>query len=1420
MLTTTEMTNQIRRKLFTLAFCTIIYTLNVLAAPVNQMISNYLTVDDGLTSNKVYDMLQDDDGYIWLGTAYGLCRYDGYRFTNYYFLGSGDFTQQANLGNLFADKENNLLWVRTAVYTYACYDLAHKQFINFAGDHDIHKSYRRCMFAKSGFWMYDDTQIRQVMYDKGNFECHDYQQDDGTFPKEKIIRLVEDNAGNIWVITEKSVFTIGKDHKLAKQIQGIPISRGCAWGDKVYLLTKDNRVLVYGTDKKRKSILTIPENLTKVGSQNGNFVWQDKWVIFTEDKTLVMNFSTQEFSTPSDCQIGYNAILLDEFDGNYCVSGGGTLFIFPSKGNVKRLDLMNNLNITTGRNRKFSTTQGPDGKFYIASYGNGLFVYDPVTETLEHHLQSDPRPLIASDYLLDIMFDSSGLLWVSQEDAGVACIHITEKIEDSYLRPAPQNPTNGANHIYMLYRKKNGEVMVSTRDNNLYSLNPENCEFKHETVFKSSPFTYIIDQDGHTWVGTRNNGLYIDGQQYSRLDTLHYFPAVAVYDVAVDKKRRIWIATWEQGLLLTQYPARGDLQLTQFLNSDMNENRINDIDIDQKGRMWIATYNGLYSVDTNKEHITKEDFLCYNIQNKMLPINEIHCMMVASDGTLWIGGMGTGALHLNVENVKKPVVETIGTKQGLPNYNIYSFAEDQDGNIWIATEGKLARLSKESGAIDSYQLGDDIQSSLYSHNCAVRLDNGKLLFGTANGIVVVNPKAVGDKKSIVHSVATTCLAVNGTIISQGEEWSKLFDGSQLQLSHNQNTLKFYFSNFAYDNIQSSMYQFYLEGFEKDWNEPTIESSVEYGNLPPGRYTFHLRSVNGNQTDSQETTLDIRICQPWWNTWWAWMLYLVLAAAIAYYVYKNWHERFNLHQQMKLEKQLTKFRIDFFTHVAHEFRTPLSIITGAASKMSESNPQSVTKKAVQTVKRGSRRLSQLVNQLLEFQKVNTESLRLRVEESDIVGFIRDIFQDFWNMAQQREQNITFTPFTKQYMVAFDKHIVDTVVYNLLSNAIKYTPEKGTITMKLTKEGEQLLLTVEDNGPGISEERQQKLFHPFMEGEVSPGGIGIGLYTSYKMAEKHHGSLKYQQLNSGSQFTFTLPADSSPYTSDDFKTVEAIDQSAKKERSDDPMIRELMPVAMNNHTVVVIEDDPDMLDMILSELSVYFKTEGFTEGQKGYDGVVKVKPSLVLCDVTLGDTTGFEIVRQIKNNEQTAHIPVIMLTGHGGEDYIIRGYKAGADDYMVKPCNFHVLVARMAQLIKWGEQSKANAELVKGDENKSSAKDDKTGGSAILTSRSDKLFLEKMQSLMEQHIDDPDFTMDQLAQLMNMGRTKFYGKAKELTGMSPNKYLLAERMKLAGKLLYEGNLTVSEVCYRVGIQDLSYFNKCFKAAYGVTPSKYGK
>ena len=1389
-----------------------------------RIVSDYISVDEGLSSNKVYDLLQDPEGYMWMGTSYGLCRFDGYGFENFYSLGYDGYKDQANMGNLYLDSLNNLLWARTAAYTYSCYDLTRKCFVDYSCGKGVYNNYRRNLFLNNGICMYDEGRIRIVRYDNGGFSCNDFTSENGSLPKGTVIRMMEDGKGNLWAVMNDAVVRIEGDQDVKTVVSGRPVSRGCSWKGNCYILTKDNHVLMYGADGKQKKDIPIPAAMAKTGGQNGNFIWNGKWVLFAEYATIMMDFQTGTFSLPADCQMS-NAILLDEFDGNVTVSDGGTLYIFTNKGTVRKLDLMTGVSFTSGRNRKFTTVKGKDGRYYIASYGNGLFVYNADSDKLEHYRDSDERPLIVTNYLLDIVTDRSGCIWVSQEDAGIARLHLTEKIDEGFLYPNPGGTDVSSNHICMMYSTKDGTVMVSARDNKLYRLSPDTGIFTYVRDFSSSPFAFVIDRQNHTWVGTRRSGVFIDNQQYSRLDSLHYFPAPAVYDIAVDPLNRIWIATWEHGLLKTGFPEDGKLDYEQFLNADMNENRINDIDIDRNGRMWIATYNGIYTVDATKKKVAKNDFKCYNTQNGLLPFNEIHCMMVASDGTLWVGGMGTGALRLNVSDVDQPKVESVGVKQGLPNPNVYSFAEDKNGNVWVATEGKLVRLSKQNGIINVYELSGDIQSNIYSQNCAVQSSDGHLLFGTGNGIVSVDPTAVAEHKEEKHRPSFTSVMVNGLTVSQNREWQKYFKEDKLSLAHYENTLKIEFSSFDYEHIQSSMYQCYLEGYEKEWNEASTDNSVEYGNLPPGRYTFHLRSVDGGKAGDEETSMAIVIHQPWWNTWWAWLLYLAVAGAIAYYLYKNWSERFRLHRQVKLEKQLAKFRVDFFTSVAHEFRTPLSIITGAADKLQPDEPATVTRKTVQTVKRGANRLSQLVNQLMEFRKVDSDGVKLRVEEGDIIGFVRDIYQDFWNAAQQRKQTLSFTPFEKRYVMCFDKHIVDTVVYNLLSNAVKYTPEGGAIDVKirLDKQANRVNILVGDNGPGISEERQAKMFKPFMQGDASPGGIGVGLYTSFRLAQKHKGGLAYDKQEKGSLFTFSIPSEN-VYTTEEFNSADLQNEPEKKERISDAAIRELMPKAINDYMAVVIEDDPDMLDLIVGELSVYYKCKGFSSGQTGLDGVLRLKPSIVVCDVSLGDMKGFDVVRKIKDHADTAHIPVIMLTGHGGESYQIKGYKAGADDYMVKPCNFNVLIVRMAQLIQWGIQAKAAADAVQEKAKQKSSqhgerKEEKESGT-IITSRSDHLFLEKLRQIMAQHISDSNFSMGQCAQLMNMGRTKFYGRAKELIGMSPNKYLLSERMRAAAELLYTGDYTVSEVSYRVGIGDMSYFNKVFKATYGVNPSKYGK
>jgi DNA-binding response OmpR family regulator len=338
---------------------------------------------------------------------------------------------------------------------------------------------------------------------------------------------------------------------------------------------------------------------------------------------------------------------------------------------------------------------------------------------------------------------------------------------------------------------------------------------------------------------------------------------------------------------------------------------------------------------------------------------------------------------------------------------------------------------------------------------------------------------------------------------------------------------------------------------------------------------------------------------------------------------------------------------------------------------------------------------------------------------------------------------------------------------------------------------------------------------MHGYASQGGMGIGLYTAYKMALAHKGSLTYNRSETlgGSMFTLSIPIDKKLYGADEYKSASSINKSNSDKSNSlrgyntEQIIREMLPNSLNEQHIVIIEDDPDMLEQIKAEVGVYFHVSGYTDGQSGINSVKKNNPALLICDVMLPDTNGYEIVRELKSDVELKDIPVIMLTALEDEKHQIKGYEVGADDYMVKPCNYRVLIARAIQLIKWKGERKE-------------WKEEETPHATIITSLADKRFKEKVNTIITQHISDEDFNIDQMAEIMHMGRTKLYGKVKELTGMSPNKLLSAERMRIAAELLEEGELNISEIGFRVGISDASYFNKCFKQHFGMTPSKYKK
>ena len=646
----------------------------------------------------------------------------------------------------------------------------------------------------------------------------------------------------------------------------------------------------------------------------------------------------------------------------------------------------------------------------------------------------------------------------------------------------------------------------------------------------------------------------------------------------------------------------------------------------------------------------------------------------------------------------------------------------------------------------------------------------------------------------------TDLAINGISIYEAENEQFLTKAlnytREISLPHDKNSLNIHFSNFDYPHIQNAMYQYYLEGIDNTWRPMTSINHAEFSDLNPGSYTLHIRTRIGSNQWSEENLLHITICQPWYNTVWAWCIYLLIICGAGVLYYRSWRRNFELNQQIALEKQISDFRINFFTHISHEFRTPLAIIQSAVEKMMTKGEGYVSKNTIYTLSRGTKRLQRLINQLMEFRKINTGNMKLNVEKGEIIGFVRAIYNDLYTVAKQKDVTMNFTPWTSNHEMLFDQEKVETIVYNLLSNAVKYTPDKGIISVKLYLENNIVFFSVEDNGPGIKPEREADLFKPFMHGYASKGGMGIGLYTAHQMAEIHKGSLTYERSLDlgGSRFCLALPNDAGKYQPEDIIEKKAPDDHSIDKDEIEMIVKEMTPKAINNVTVMVIEDDPDMLEQIKSELSVYFHVETFMNGKTGYENIRKIKPALLISDIQLPEMIARAlqfVAMELKAKQQAEE-------------------KAQQE----KALGQETTLKENAPLEKAEQSSCGEVILVK------PVKELKKNEPTLLMSTLDKKFKDKLEAIVAQHIGDNNFNVDRLAELLCLGRTTVYNRTKSIMGVSPNIYIQNERLRIAAKLLLEGEYTVSEISEKVGFSDSTYFYKCFKNKFGIAPSKYGK
>lgn len=1398
-----------------------------------------LSVKDGLSCNTVKCVEQDRDGFIWFATPNGMSRYDGYQFKNFSDFGSNTTPHtNSSITLLMNEEKNGRMWGFNSKSILCCYDLETAHFTDYADVDPSTQLLSKRFKSSYGIWVYSsDFGARYLTYKDGILQVFDFTTKNGKLAGTRQLTFTEDNHHNVWIASDKGLNMITPKLQSILILKNKNIKVITSNGSTIAILTDKGEAMLYSCQGKLIKHSQLPSMMGCIDKSRASFFWQGEWYIFTQGETYAMDLKTGVFHKPS-IQIP-NAMDKNPMKSYYFLfDKEGNAYLFGKKSHLfKKFKLLDDKNFINVRDKNFCAAEDAQGKVFITSYGSGLFVFDPKSQQTDHFSIADKAPLFHTDFLLNIFIDRSDCIWIGTGD-GVFCCKEQKELKSDFVKIVTNSQNEWNNYVRFIKLIAPEKLLVSTKDGNnyQYDLKSNTSTFLFRT--DACVYSYAIDKMGRKWFGTKGDGLHINDVHYSKKDKNHYISDNAIYDIILDRKDRVWIATWNKGLLTTSLKNAdiNQLRFDSLLNRNGRESKIHDLLLDSKERLWASTNNGVAMIDTYEKHLDDKHILRFSEENGKFPASEITCSTEAHDGTLWFGS-NKGVVKCTYDPESKEISYQLFNKDnGLTNNTIRSLAEDKLGNIWVGTEEGLSRLNEKTFDIRSFQLGSTIQENNFTENCALQFPDGRIAFGLINSMLFLTPSpsipqaSKSDKKAII-----TDMTINGVSIYEKEHEGILSKAlnytKEISLPFDKNSLSIFYSNFDYPHIQNAIYQYYLEGIDKTWHPMTSINHADFSDLRPGHYTLHLRTLVSSNHWSEETRLSIIIRQPWYNTWFIWIIYLALIGGIGFLFYRSWRRNFDLSQQMALEKQMHDFRIEFFTHISHEFRTPLSIIQSAVEKITYKETGQVSRNTLTTLNRGTKRLLRLINQLMEFRKANTGNMKLTLEEGDIVLFVRNIYNDIRQVAVQKDINMSFTPWVNNYKMYFDHDKVETIVYNLLSNATKYTADKGTVEVNLSLDDSNVKLTVEDNGPGIKPEREQDLFKPFMHGYVSKGGMGIGLYTAQQMATLHKSSLTYHRSTNlgGSLFTFTLPIDKGIYNVTDFVIAKAIDESSMDKEDIDSIVKEMTPQAINDITIMVIEDDPDMMEQIKSKLSIYFHVESFMNGKTGYDNIKTIKPALLICDIMLPGMSGYEIVSNMKADLETQDIPVIMLTAFDDANHILKAYKNFVDDYMIKPCNFKLLIARVLQFvamdIKEKKQKRTKKEIKvdsvdKTPVNQAPKEESTQEVPTLLMSPLDKKFKDKFTAIVAQHISDSSFNIDRLAELLNLGRTTVYNRTKSIMGVSPNTYIQNERLRIAAELLLEGEYTVSEISDKAGFSDATYFYKCFKNKFGVAPSKYGK
>ena len=1377
-----------------------------------QVIFDHLTTEDGLSQSDINGIHQDRQGFMWFATHDGLNKYDGYGFTVYNPNPNKKGSISSNLVfNIVGDARDNL-WIGTTGGGLNYFDKTTEKFITF----------------------------KHLKEDKSSLS-NDY-----------ISTILKDHKERLWIATNAGLNMLDLNQPLDKpkfhDFDFEPEPVASSWdGQHIYTIFENSKNQLFvggvgGLFKRSRDqngdiyfkCINAEMNLPKAIVRSIAEDKEGRLIVGTEEKLFIQE-RKGEGKLLQIAEGNINAIVIDDNQNIWCGTNKGLLFFnnsskkklpeFVEKFTYNPLD-----NNSISKNIIKSIAIDKTGIVWVGTNGGGINKFDPKRKRFDHIRKTLSPKSLSYDKIRSFFEDSNGTLWVGTEGGGLNML-------------TQQNDTGNYDQfkVFNTIQKTFAITEIQRDSKKILLIGAEGV-----------PSLFELDI-------TNPNSI-----EENDIKALHDNKN-SVFALLNDTQKNVWIGRYEGGLTRWIPLPDGTYQKDTFKSNEANANSISSDIIrsifeDSKGNIWCGTANGLCKLSYEERRKQNPKFEVFkNIQGDEHSLNHNYILAIfeSKSHEIWVGTFGGGvSKFVPGKGSTKGSFESITEADGLPNNVIKGILQDDNANLWFSTNNGLSCYNTAKKEFKNYDVNDGLQNNEFQELAALKRKNGEMLFGGINGFNAFYPENI-KKNMLATETVITNFSIFNKPVNIDENFNKrvilekpLYETEKIKLKHWENSFSFEFAALHYAAPQKNQFAYMLEGFDSDWTYTSSNKRfANYTNLEPGEYTLKVKASNNDDLwDETPSSIQISIVPPFWQTIWAYLIYAVLGGLllIAYRKFTiikttKKHSLELEHLEKERYEEMQQMKLEFFTNISHEFRTPLTLIKGPLEYLQKKGDQISNEKAKQQynlMQKNADYLMRLVNQLLDFRKMRRGKKSLVMRYSNIAAFISEVGEPFQFTAHKQSIDFEISAQNNNLLSWFDHEVVEKIINNLLSNALKFTPEFGKITVEISQgdainsaallplendPSNYIIIQVKDSGSGIPKENVAHIFERFYveqdKSKKNLNGAGIGLSFVKDLIALHQGKIKVvSEPHIETNFSIALPMHRAAYEnipeitlkeeseSDyDMRTTEAesFAVSLNDEILDDSLSnnRSKLPV------LLIVDDNADIRSFIKHTLEDEYTIHEAENGKQGLEMAVSLLPNIILTDIVMPTMDGFELCEKVKTTTATSHIPVLMITAKSSQESELKALQNGADDYIRKPFDIELLELKLTNIVKQREdlRRRFNREVtVKPKE--------------VTVTSTDQLFLQQAIDIVEKHMTNTEFNVEMMVKEMGHSRSNLYLKFKEITGLSSSEFIRSIRLKRAMQLFDQSDFSVKEIMYMTGFSTASYFSKCFKKQFGLIPSEY--